>query len=106
MLPTFIELCDVNGKPKIRKDLPGPLRLGDRIRLGFRLQRVTSGRTEQLEVLGEFRVSAVGFDAVGAPRQIIQVEAVGKTPTWRSVKKQPVAARRMAPARFDKTEVT
>ncbi len=104
LLPTTIELADTFGRPRIRKDFPGPLRIGDRIKLGFRLGRVNQGRHEVLEVKGDFKVSSVSFDGTEIPRQLIQVEAVGKEPTWRAVKKPP-AGRQVAPARFPPTVV-
>lgn len=105
-LPTFVELTEVTGHPRFKKDLPVPMRIGERLRLAFKLTRRNGGRTEILEVNGEFRVSQVGTDAVdGASRQILAVEAVGKVPTWKAVKAPPAQGRRLGPTRFPRTPV-
>lgn len=106
-LTTLVELSDVSGKPKVKLALPAPLRLGDPVRLRFRLRRQNVGRTEVLDVDGPFRVTTVGFDAAGGPpRQVLTVEsASGLSPTWKAIKKEAPAARRMAPARSPRTAV-
>lgn len=106
LLPTLITFSDVAGKPCVRKDLPSPLRIGDKVRLEFRLSRTNSGRHEVLDVKGEFKVVSVSFDATASPRQLLLVESSGKEPTWRAIKKAAPTPRRMAPARFPPTEVT
>jgi hypothetical protein len=106
LLPTIIELSDAPGAPKVRKDLPGPMRIGDHILLDFRLNRTNGGRFEVLDVRGDFRVASVSFDATGTPRQKIQVEAKGKSPTWRAVKKPPPSRHEMAPCHHPPTKVT
>jgi len=104
---TDIKLSDVNGEPRVRKDLPGPLRVGDPIKLRFRICRQTSGRNEVLEVDTAFRIIRVGFDdSHGPSRQVLTVEtAMGKPPVWRSVKKDDAGSRRLAPAVSPRTPV-
>lgn len=105
---TDIKLVDVNGEPRIRKDLPGPLRIGDPLKLRFKTTRESNGRHEVLEVLDRvFRVSTVAFDDSTAPtRQVISVEtADGKPPVWRSVKKPEEPSRKLPPAVFPRTPV-
>lgn len=102
MTPTsVVELSDVSGRPKVKLALPVPLLVGHRLTLKFRLAREHGGRHEQLDVVGEFKVKTVSFDAsTGIGRQILSVEAMEKPPSWRAVKKQPVPARRLGPTRF------
>lgn len=103
---TILKLADVNGEPKVKLDLPGPLRNGDPLALRFLLERQTGGRSEVLEVNGKFQVTAVGFDAsTGTPKQLLSVETAGKVPAWRSVKKRSNGPRRLGPARFPRTPV-
>ena len=104
--PTIIEFLDVNGSPKVRKDLPCPLRIGDRIQMSFCLHRMNGGRFEMLEVKGDYRVASVRFEAIEGPKQFLQVEAVGKSAAWRAVKKNPVSPRSWAPCRHPPTTVT
>lgn len=86
-------------------DLP-QLRIGDRLTLAFVLKRQQGGRKEVLDVKGEFRVSSLGFDTTsGAARQKITVEAVGKAPSWRAVKKGSDPPRRLAPAKSPRTVI-
>lgn len=106
-MSTVIELADVVGRPKARMTLPGPLRIGDKVRLGFRLHRDNAGRTEELDTTGEWRVTSVGFDAKGPfSRQSLVVESASKTPTWRAVRKAPVWKRVLPPARAPHTVLT
>lgn len=93
---TIVELADVSGKPKVKMDLPSPLRLGDRLQLHFKLTRQNGGRSELLEVHGEFRVSTVSFENA---RQLLSVDAIGTAPVWRAVKKSAVMPRKLSPAR-------
>jgi hypothetical protein len=103
---TIVKLADVNGEPKAKLDLPGPLRIGDPVALRFLLERQTGGRSEILEVHGKFLVMAVGFDAsTSPPKQLLSVETTGRVPTWRSVKKRLLGPRRLGPARFPRTPV-
>jgi len=104
---SIVKLSDVNGEPKVKLDLPGPLRIGDPLALRFVIERRTGGRSEILEVDDKFRVSAVGFDASSVPqKQLLSVESAGASPpTWKSVKKRPEVRRRLGPTRFPKTEV-
>lgn len=101
---TVIELSDVAGKPKVKKELEGPLPIGMRIQLAFNLQRLNGNRVEVLEVRGQFRVTAVGLDtAQGMQRQVLTVDAVGSPPLWRAVKKRPEWKRRLSPAKAPRT---
>lgn len=103
---TIIKLADVNGEPKVKLDLPGPLRNGDPLALRFLLERQTGGRSEILEVSGRFQVTAVGIDAsTSPPKQLLSVETVGRIPAWRSIKKRLHGPRRLGPARFPRTPV-
>jgi len=98
---TILQLDDVSGQPRVKLDLPVPLRVGDRVRLRFRVRRQNGGRTEVLDVEGEFRVSSVNLTA---EHQILSVDtAVGKVPTWRAVKKDIPFERQIPPARFPPT---
>lgn len=87
---TRIKLDNVNGQPNVLLGgVPSPLRIGDPLGLRFKLDRHSNGRTELLEVDGQFRVTAVGFDLAAYPcRQLLTVEALGKPPTWVSVKRR------------------
>ncbi len=102
---TVVQLADVKGQPKAKLELPR-LQIGDPVGLRFQLNRRNGGRTEVLEVDGQFRVTARGVDASqGLPRQLLSAEAVGKAPTWRSVKNAAHGARRLGPAVFPRTPV-
>ena len=104
---TVIELAEVPGAPRVKMSLPSPLRIGDRLNLGFILKRQNGGRSEVLDVKGEYRVRALTFDATsGVARQHIVVEAVGKAPSWRAVKKGSDPPRRLAPTRYPRTVIT
>lgn len=105
---TDIKLIDVNGEPRVRKDLPGPLRIGDPIKLRFRICREQAGRREILEVEDRvFRVTTWACDDSSAvTRQIISVEtAQGKPPVWRSVKRTDAEPRSLPPAVFPRTPI-
>jgi hypothetical protein len=106
-LPTVITLSDVPGAPNVQLVLPGPLRIGDRMKLAFKLRRMNGGRAEQLDASGEWRVTSMTLDATGPlPRQILQVESASpKVPAWKAVKKQLAWERRLAPARNPRTVV-
>lgn len=85
---TIVELGDVAGKPKVKQDLPSPLRNGDKVHLRFQLARQNGGRSEVLDVQGEFVIRSVRFDASDGPtRQLLTVESTGVAPSWRAVKK-------------------
>ena len=103
---THVKLEDVNGQPVAKRgDLPSPLRVGDPLGLKFRISRRTNGREEVLDVRGQFRVTAVGFDAtVAPPRQLLSGESVSAPPKWRSVKK-PSERRPLAPLRSPRTPI-
>lgn len=101
---SIVKLEEVNGNPTVKLDLP-PAQLGDPIGLRFRITRRNEGRTEELEVSGQFRVTARGLDASQGPqRQILAVEPIGKPPVWRSIK-TPQTGRRLAPAVSPKTSI-
>jgi hypothetical protein len=103
--PTLLELSDVPNKPRVKMDLP-TLRVGERLRLAFTLKRQHGGRSEVLEVTGEFRIVTASTDASsGQARQLLAVEAIGKAPSWRAVRKSAEPARRPPPARFPRTVV-
>lgn len=107
MTPTTrIKLDDVNGQPMVLlSSVPSPLRVGDPLGLRFRVTRQSNGRPEVLDVHGQFRVSAVGFDCSVHPRrQLLTVESIGKPPTWVSVRRP--ARRRLAPAVSPRTPVS
>jgi hypothetical protein len=106
LLPSIIEFTEVAGQPKVRLDLPGPLRLGERVRLKFTLRRKNATRTEELKIEGEYKVTAVEIDASGAyPRQLLSVETTTVRPTWKSIKNDPPFRLRLPPARFPRTVV-
>lgn len=96
---TIVRLDDVNGMPRAKlSGIPVPLKIGDPLGLKFRLTRQTGGRHEVLLVNGQFRVTAIGFDASTLPRrQLLTVESLGNPPTWQSVRKTP-ERRLLAPA--------
>ena len=98
---TLVEMGDVADKPKVKLDLPSPLRIGDRLQLRFRLARMNGGRSEVLDVQGEFQVRSVSFDASsGSARQIISVESTGAAPSWKAVKKSSLPPpRKLGPAK-------
>lgn len=106
MIATRLKLDDINGKPTVLMGgIPGPLRIGDPLGLRFRISRQTGGRYEVLEVSGQFRVLAVGFDLSTTPcRQLLTVESLGRPPTWASLKK-PVQRASLAPAISPRTPV-
>lgn len=105
-LVSIIKLEDVNGCPVVKiGGIPGPLRVGDPIGLRFRVARVTHGRHEVLDVDGQFRVTAVGFDISTMPRrQLLTVESAQRPPTWRAVKK-PLQEAILGLARHPRTPV-
>lgn len=109
---TIVQLQDVPDQPKIKTDLPGPLRIGDPVRLPpFRISRRTpEGRHEQLVVDmagNRFRVTAIGLDSSqGPPRQLISVEnAMGQLLAWKAVKKPAEPRKRLSPTIFPRTPV-
>lgn len=102
LIPTLIELNDVTGSPKIRKDLPA-MSIGSRVVLAFKLQRRNGKRTEELKVDTEFKVLSVFTDAKG--RQNICVQATKVSPAWRAIKNPSEETRKLAPTRFPRTPV-
>lgn len=108
LLTTIVQLCDVAGQPSAMLTLPGLFRIGDRVKLGFKLRRQNGGRSEILDASGEWKVTAVGVDgSTPTPRQLISVESTAKTaPVWKAVKKTPLWTRTLPPARAPKTVLT
>lgn len=104
---SLVELSDVTGSPKVWMTLPVPLRLGDRLRLGFHLRRQKGGRHEILEVSGDFRVTGISWDASQGPtRQILAVESTGRAPAWRAIRTPPSMPGRLGPTHFPPTVVS
>lgn len=102
---SIVQLEEVRGTPKAKLELP-QAQIGDPIALRFRIQRKTNGRTEVLDVDGQFRVTARGLDASSGPqRQLLSVEPIGAAPKWRSVKNDSQAPRRLSPARSPRTPI-
>jgi hypothetical protein len=102
--PTILVLSEVSGVPRVKMDLP-VLRAQDKVALHFRVKRLHAGRSEVLDVMGDFRVSAVMFDAT-TRQQTVEVETVlGVVPSWRAVKKAPEFRRVIPPARSPRTVV-
>jgi hypothetical protein len=103
---TVLRLEDVNGQPVVKLGgVPSPLKVGDQLGLKFRVARQTNGRHEVLDVHGQFKVTAVGFDASTLPRrQLLSVESVVKPPTWRSIRK-PAQRASLAPAKSPRTPI-
>lgn len=97
---TVITLADLSDAPKAKLCLPVPLRAGDRLRFSFRLKRQHNGRSEVLDVAGEYRVSQV---VLTAEHQLLSVESVGKAPAWRAVRKDVSSRRELPPAIFPPT---
>jgi hypothetical protein len=96
---TIVELSEVSGKPKVKMALP-PLRIGDKIHLKFRLSRQNGGRSEQLDVDGDYQVRGMSVDASsGVAHQQLAVDAVSTSPSWKAVKKVQVPLRKLGPAR-------
>jgi len=103
---TIVKLADVTSQPTAKLELPGHRRIGDTIRLHFRIERQNGGRTEELRVNGLFRVSAVGNDCADGPtRQLLSVEAVDRPTTWVSVKNRAQEPVRLSPAVFPRTPI-
>jgi hypothetical protein len=101
-LASVVILSEVAGVPKVKMDLPSPLRLGDKLKLRFRVKRANGGRSEVLDVDGEYRVGSLSFEA---NRQILQVESLGVVPSWRAVKRTPEFKRVIPPAKSPRTVV-
>ena len=102
---TLVELLDVEA-PKVKLDLPGPLRLGEHVSLSFCLTRKNGGRQERLEVNGDFKVSSVGFQqSQDSNRQWIKVTSEGVVPHWRAVKFKPEPKKNLAPTHPPKTKI-
>ncbi len=95
---SVVVLSEVSGAPRVKLDLPSPLRIGDRLTLHFRVKRTTAGRSEILDVDGEFRVTTLRFEP-GSNRQILDVESTGKVPSWKAVRRTPEFKRVIPPAK-------
>ncbi len=103
---SIVKFSDVKGEPMAKLDLPGILKVGDPLGLRLRIERKNGGRTEEVLIDGQFRVTAIGVDTVGSHRQLLSVEAAyGKLPVWRSVKTQPEQPRKLSPARSSRTVI-
>ncbi len=103
-MKTILEIIDLAPAPKARLDLPLS-RVGDRLRLRFLLQRKNKGRTEVLNVQGDYRVSAAVLESnEHGLGQALQIASTGAAPAWRAVKNE--IRRRLAPAKNPRTIVT
>lgn len=108
LMLSIVKLGEVNGEPKVKLSLPGPLRVGDPLGLKFRIERENNGRSEVLEVDGQFRVEAVGIDNATVPaKQLLSVAVAPgvKVPVWRSVKRRRHGSRRLSPAVSPRTPI-
>ncbi len=81
------------------------LRVGDPIRLSFKLQRKNQGRSEELTVNGEARVSRIGVDTTKASGclQVVMADWIGTPPAWKAIKRP--LPRVLSPARSPATQV-
>jgi hypothetical protein len=105
-LATIVQLGDVAGQPSVRISLPTLVRIGDRVRLGFKLRRQNGGRTEILDASGDWRVVGVHVDASGPyAKQLITLESAKTAPIWRAIKKTSGWERSLPPARAPRTVV-
>ncbi len=104
-LPSIVVMSEVAGAPKVKLDLPSPLRIGDKVTLRFRVKRRSAGRSEVLDVDGEFRVSGLCFEGGSCGRQVLEVAAAGKVPSWRAVKRSSEFRRVIPPAKSPRTVV-
>lgn len=103
---SIVELGDVQGKPRMKMDLPSPMRIGDRVKLHARLSRQNGGRSEVLDISGDFQVRSVSFDASdGLPRQLLVVESSAVAPVWKAIKRGPPSTRKLGPARSPSTAI-
>ena len=104
---TLIDLSDVAEAPLVKITLP-PItpRVGERIQLNFKLERWKGGRLEALYVVGFYRVRDFHIHAAGpgAAHPVLKVEAAGKVPVWRAIRKPEVP--RLAPARSRPTQIS
>lgn len=100
---TILSLSTLPGSPRVKTTLPGPLRVGDKVGLSFTLKRQHQGRTEILEVRGDWRVTASTTTALHFH---LEVEcASGVEPRWKAVKKDKPFVRRLGPAVFPREAV-
>lgn len=101
---TILVFSDVDGTPQRETYLP-LLRLSDRIKLKFQIRRRRGGRTEVLDVLGEFRITGIELDLTrGRLRQVLQVASIGVAPMWKSVKNPKTP--KLGPARHPRTPIS
>lgn len=98
---TIVELADVAGRPRVKMALP-PLGLGDRLTLRFCLSRTNGGRSEVLDVRGDFQVRGRRAEGVHI---CLSVESLGVAPAWKAVKKTQGASRKLGPARMPPTPI-
>jgi hypothetical protein len=102
---TILVFSDLKDSPRVAKSLPDTLRIGDHLVLDLTVRRKNGGRTEELRVNGEFRVTSSVLDARTTPQRLVSVEALRVAPIWKAVKNPPSWARKMPPARFPRTRV-
>jgi hypothetical protein len=107
LLPTRITFGDVKDGPMVLKELPYPMLIGAKVELRATVRRKHGGRTEELRVDGEFRVTNTSLDVRDGITQLVTVEATKVSPTWKAIKNQPSLSRtpRLSPARFPRTTV-
>jgi hypothetical protein len=99
---SIVELSSIPGQPRVKLVLPIPLRLGDKLKLSFKLKRQNGGRLEVLDVQGEFRVMS---STQSVEHQYLSVESTGKEPAWRAVRRGSLPERKVPPAIFPRTIV-
>ena len=103
---SVVVLEDLKDNPRVFKDLPSPLRIGDHVFLQFLLRKRVGPHTEELHVDGEFKITGIKIDARGSiPRQHLLVASTGVAPMWKRVKQAASKARTLPPARSPRTEV-
>lgn len=103
MTPASLLVLSEVAAPQVKLDLPR-VRVGDHLNLQFRLERQQNGRSEVLDVQGEFRVTKVVLQVDG--RQVVHVDAIGKAPAWRAVRKKKLPVRKLGPTRYPRTIVS
>lgn len=101
--PSILRFEDLKDSPTVRIELPAPIPLGTKLNLTLALKRKHGGRTEELRVMGEFKVTSVTLDSSGPLRQIVGVTSTGVAPSWKAVKN--VVAKKPIPAKAPRTEI-
>lgn len=100
---SIVKFDDVKQSPEVRMDLPSPIPLGSKLKLAFTLSRMNKGRSEELKVSGEFRVTSVITDLTrGKSKQVVTVSSVGLAPSWVAVK---TPTKKLAPTKSGPTKV-